>query len=174
MSVAELCEAALVLSDNTAANLLLTRLGGPAALTGYARFLGDDATRLDRTEPDLNEATPGDPRDTTTPAAMARTVRTLVFGTALAPTSRDRLIKWLVDCKTGSARLRAGLPPSWRVGDKTGSGSDGSSNDVVVIWPQHRPPLIIAAYLTETSGSDDERNATHAAVARSVAASLAR
>ncbi|ABD88276.1 class A beta-lactamase [Rhodopseudomonas palustris] len=174
LSVAELCEAAIVLSDNTAANLLLTRLGGPAALTRYARSLGDEATRLDRMEPDLNEATPGDPRDTTTPAAMARAVQAVAVGTALSPGSRDRLITWLIDCKTGGARLRAGLPSSWRVGDKTGSGSHGSSNDVAVIWPQDRAPLIIAAYLTETAGSDDQRNATHASVARSIAASLTR
>ncbi len=174
MSVAELCAAAIVFSDNTAANLLLTSLGGPAALTRYARSLGDDATRLDRMEPDLNEATPGDPRDTTTPAAMARTVQALAVGTALSPGSRDQLIRWLVDCKTGDARLRAGLPSGWRVGDKTGSGGHGSSNDVAVIWPQNREPLIVASYLTETAGSDDERNATHAAVARSVATSLSR
>lgn len=174
MSVAELCEAAMTLSDNTAANLLLTNLGGPAALTRYARSLGDDATRLDRMEPDLNEGAPGDPRDTTTPAAMARTVQALAVGTALSPGSRDHLINWLVGCKTGGAKLRAGLPSSWRIGDKTGSGGHGSSNDVAMIWPPDREPLIIGAYLTETAVPDDERNAAHASIARAVAASLTR
>jgi beta-lactamase class A len=172
MSVAELCEAAITLSDNTAATLLLNDLGGPAALTRYVRALGDNATRLDRIEPDLNEGTPADPRDTTTPAAMAHTVEALTIGTALLQGSRERLINWLVACKTGGAKLRAGLPLSWSVGDKTGSGGHGSSNDVALIWPTARKPLIIAAYLTQTAVPEDERDAAHAAIARAVTASL--
>jgi beta-lactamase class A len=173
MTVAELCEAAVTLSDNTAANLLLASLGGPSAITAYARSLGDDITRLDRIEPELNEATPGDPRDTTTPAAMAKNLKLLATGTALSAASRDQLNAWLVGCKTGDAKLRAGLPKSWRVGDKTGSGGHGSNNDVAVIWPDGRPPVIIASYLTETTISDDQRNAVHAAVGRAVAAAIA-
>jgi beta-lactamase class A len=172
MTVAELCEAAVTLSDNTAANLLLASLGGPSAITAYARSLGDDITRLDRTEPTLNEATPGDPRDTTTPAAMAKNLRLLTTGTALSAASRDQLIAWLVGCKTGDARLRAGLPKSWRVGDKTGTGDHGSSNDAAVIWREGKPPVIVTSYLTETTAPDDKRNAAHAAVGRAVAAAF--
>jgi beta-lactamase class A len=172
MSVVELCEAAVTLSDNTAANLLLRALGGPPALTRYAQSLGDDATRLDRNEPELNEATPGDVRDTTTPAAMARTLAKLTTAEALRPPSRDLLIGWMIGCKTGSARLRAGLPQGWRVGDKTGSGDRGTTNDIAVIWPKDRAPLIVTSYLTESSANDESRNAVHAAVGRIVAKSL--
>jgi beta-lactamase class A len=173
LSIAQLCEAAVTLSDNTAANLILASLGGPAAVTEYARSLGDEFTRLDRVEPDLNEARPDDKRDTTTPMAMAKNLRILATGAALSAASRDQLIAWLVACKTGDAKLRAGLPKPWRVGDKTGSGGHGSSNDVAVIWPADRPPLIIAAYLTQTSAPDEKLNAAHAAVGRAVASALA-
>lgn len=173
MSVAELCDAAVTLSDNTAANLLLASMGGPSAITNLARSLGDDLTRLDRIEVELNEATPGDPRDTTTPAAMARNLKALTLGTALSAASRDQLVAWLVGCKTGDAKIRAGLPKDWRVGDKTGNGGHGSSNDVAVIWPQGRAPVIVASYLTETTGTDDQRNAAHAAVGRAMAAAIA-
>jgi beta-lactamase class A len=170
LSVAELCEAAVTMSDNTAANLLLESIGGPSAITDYARSLGDRFTRLDRTEPDLNEATPGDERDTTTPLAMATDLKALAIDSALSAASREQLIAWLVGCKTGDARLRAGLPKAWRVGDKTGTGGHGSSNDVAVIWPTGgRKPLIVTSYLTETTASDDQRNATHAAVGHAVA-----
>lgn len=170
MTVAELCEAAITLSDNTAANLLLASFGGPPALTRYAQSLGDQTTRLDRIEPDLNEATPGDPRDTTTPAAMARTLARLVTSNALSASSRELLTGWMIGCKTGAARLRAGLPSGWRIGDKTGSGGHGSSNDVAVIWAPDRAPLIVTSYLTETDNvPDDKRNAVHAEVGRIVA-----
>lgn len=172
MSVGELCEAAITLSDNTAANLLVASLGGPQAVTQFARSLGDEFTRLDRVEPDLNSSDPGDPRDTTLPSAIARDLAKLATGAALAPASRNQLIEWLVACKTGGARLRAGLPKAWRVGDKTGSGGHGSSNDVAVIWPASRPPIVIASYLTETAASDEKKNAAHAAVARAVAEAL--
>jgi beta-lactamase class A len=169
MSVAELCEAAITLSDNTAANLLLASLGGPPALTRYVESLGDNLTRLDRIEPELNEATPGDLRDTTTPAAMARTLAKLTTADALSPASRELLIGWMVGCKTGAARLRAGLPSDWRIGDKTGTGGHGSTNDVAVIWPAGRAPVIITSYLTETDSPDDKRDAVHAEVGRLVA-----
>ncbi|WP_245286425.1 class A beta-lactamase [Bradyrhizobium sp. ARR65] len=172
MSVADLCEAALTLSDNTAANLLLASLGGPSAVTQYARALGDDLTRLDRVEPDLNTADAGDLRDTTTPLAMARNLTALATGTALSPASRELLINWLIGCKTGDAKLRAGLPKTWRVGDKTGSGAHGTSNDVAVIWPPGRAPLIVTMYLTETALPDDKRNATFAAIGREISAAL--
>jgi len=166
LTLADLCGAALTLSDNTAANLILGALGGPANLTGYIRTLGDDVTRLDRIEPALNEAAPGDLRDTTTPRAMAENLRKLLIGDALSSVSRERLTVWLVDCKTGDARLRAGLPKDWRVGDKTGTGEHATANDVAIGWPPGRAPVIVAAYLTQAKVDAEARNATLASVAR--------
>jgi beta-lactamase class A len=174
MSLAELCEAAMIVSDNTAGNLLLDSLGGPAGLTAYARSLGDTVTRLDRIEPDLNEAAPGDPRDTTSPAAMLSNVRNLVLGTVLSTNSRDRLTGWLLGNKTGDTRLRAGLPSGWRVGDKTGTGENGTTNDVGIVWPPQRAPVIVSIYLTGTPAPGERRNATLAAVGRVVASALDR
>lgn len=172
MSVEELCEAAMTVSDNTAASLLLRGLGGPAGLTAYARFLGDTQTRLDRTEPDLNEAAPGDSRDTTTPAAMLADLQSLTLKDALSPASRELLICWMVKNKTGDARLRAGLPGNWRVGDKTGSGLHGTTNDVGVLWPAGRRPLLVCVYLTNSAKTDDQRDAVIASVARAIAAAV--
>ncbi|GGC51016.1 class A beta-lactamase [Chelatococcus reniformis] len=173
MTLEELCAAAMTLSDNTAGNLLLAAIGGPPALNRYVRSLGDDRTRLDRIEPELNEALPGDPRDTTTPAAMARNLNALVFGPALKPASRATLTGWLEANKTGDTRLRAGLPAGWRLGDKTGSGERGTANDVAVVWPPGRPPIVVAAYLTGAGGSGDERSAVIAGVGRSIARAVA-
>jgi beta-lactamase class A len=173
MSLAEICEAAMTLSDNTAGNLLLANLGGPEGLTSYARSLGDAVTRLDRNEPALNEAVPDDPRDTTSPLAMLSNLRTLVIGNVLSAASREHLVGWLIGNKTGDKRLRAGLPHDWRVGDKTGSGEKGTANDIAVAWPSSgRQPIFVSAYLTGSSGDADHRNATLAAVGRGVAESL--
>jgi beta-lactamase class A len=172
MTLAEICEAAVTLSDNTAGNLLLANIGGPDGLTAFARKLGDGMTRLDRIETELNEATPGDARDTTTPAAMAGNIRALLLGKALSARSRDLLKAWLVGNKTGDARLRAGLPKDWIVGEKTGSGGHGTTNDVGLFWPPAREPVIVAAYLTGTRASDAQRNASLAAVASAVADAL--
>jgi beta-lactamase class A len=174
MSLAELCEAAVTRSDNTAANLLVASIGGPPQVTAFARTLGDPVTRLDRVEPELNEGEPGNPRDTTTPNAMVSNLQKLVLGDALSSASRDQLTAWMIGNKTGDARLRAGLPAGWRVGDKTGSGSHGTANDVAVIWPAQRAPVIVAVYLTGASGSNDQQNATIAAVARAVSAAVIR
>jgi beta-lactamase class A len=173
MSVAELCEAAITLSDNTAANLLLHSFGGPPQLTAYLRALGDKVTRLDRIEPDLNQATPGDPRDTTSPKAMVSTMRQLVLGTALSADSRQQLTTWLLANKTGDKRLRALLPAGWRVGDKTGSGAHGTSNDVGILSPPGRAPLLVASYLTGTAAPEATRNAALAEVGRLAASLLA-
>jgi beta-lactamase class A len=169
ITIAELCAAAIEYSDNTAANLLLHSLLGPAGVTHYVRSLGDRVTRLDRNEPTLNTAVPGDPRDTTTPAAMAADARAIVLGAALPPRLRARLQTWLFDCKTGGTRLRAGLPPDWHVGDKTGSGAYNTANDVAIAWPPGRRPIVIAAYYTASRANDREQDATLAAVARIVA-----
>jgi beta-lactamase class A len=168
MTVAQLCEAAMIYSDNTAANLILASLGGPQAVTDYARSLGDTVTRLDRNEPTLNESVPGDPRDMTTPNAMLRNMQTLLVGGALSAASKKQLTQWLLGNKTGDTRLRAGLPAGWRIGDKTGTGEHGSTNDIAIVWPPNRAPILIAVYLTETSAPTDERNAIHADIARAV------
>jgi len=168
LPLGDLCQAAVELSDNTAANLILRQLGGPAAVTAFARGLGDPVTRLDRTEPTLNTAIPGDPRDTTSPAAIMADLRALSLGDALKPASRARLNGWLTDCKTGLTRLRAGFPAGWRVGDKTGTGVNGTANDVAIAWAPGGP-ILIACYLTEAArASDAARDAVHAQVARIV------
>lgn len=169
LSVGSVCEAAITLSDNTAANLLLDSLGGPQALTAWLRSIGDPATRLDRREPELNENRPGDLQDTTTPHAMLQTLNRLVLGDVLSPASRDQLIAWLVNNKTGDDKLRAGLPEGWRVGDKTGSNGRNASNDVAVIWPPRRPPIIVTVYCSDARGSSDQLDALIADVGRLVA-----
>jgi beta-lactamase class A len=197
LTVAELCAATVSLSDNTAANLLLARHGGPAALTAYLRTLGDATTRLDRNEPTLNEAAPGDPRDTTTPLAMLQTMQKLVLGDALTPASRTLLQRWLLATSTGDKRVRAGAP-GWTVGDKTGTaGSSGTSNDVAVLWPPagaaiaavsgspgsagsaghagaqiQAAPVLLTCYLTQSAASPEQRDAAIAEVARTALRSL--
>ncbi|HEY6521203.1 MAG TPA: class A beta-lactamase [Roseiarcus sp.] len=161
MTVADLCAAAIDWSDNTAANLVLQTIGGPAGFTQFARSLGDAVTRLDRNEPSLNESLPGDPRDTSSPHAMAASMQKVLVGDALSDGSRSQLQTWLIGDKVGDKRLRAGLPPSWRIGDKTGTGERGSTNAVAIIWPPGRAPLIATVYYTESSASADARNAVH-------------
>lgn len=172
MTLAALCEAAITLSDNAAANLLLKSVGGPAGLTAWLRSQGDKVTRLDRWETALNSALPGDARDTTSPDAMIYLLNRLTQGQALSAASRTQLNAWLAANTTGDARLRAGLPAGWRVGDKTGSGDRGTTNDVAVITPPGRRPLLVAAFLTGGPPSNDARNAILADVGRVVAAAI--
>lgn len=170
MTLAELCHAAITVSDNTAGNLLLASFGGPPALTAFMRTLGDQATRLDRIEPALNDVAPGDERDTTTPAAMLHSLRALLLGDALSTASRARLADWLVASTTGGKRLRAGLPADWRAGDKTGTGLRGATNDVAVLWPPGRGPLLVAAYYDAPDEMEAElRDGVLAEVGRIVA-----
>jgi beta-lactamase class A len=147
MKLADLCAAAVELSDNTAANLILASLGGPAGWTRFVRSLGDRKSRLDRNEPTLNTAIQGDPRDTTTPTAMAADLRATLLDRALSDASRDRLKGWMMAGQTGLARLRAGLPADWQVGDKTGTGEHGTANDIAVAWTPNGP-VVIVCYLT--------------------------
>jgi beta-lactamase class A len=170
MTVGQLCEATMTLSDNTAANLLLRRLGGPEGLTAWLRGIGDDVTRLDRWETALNEARPGDPRDTTTPAAMLVTMQRLTLGDVLSPAGRAQLIAWLRANRTGDTRLRAGLPPGWQAGERTGTGPNGTSNDVGLVWPPGGAPLLVAAYLTEGAADMATRDAALADVGAALAA----
>jgi beta-lactamase class A len=171
MSVAELCAAAVTLSDNTAANLLLASMGGPTAITAFARSLGDETTRLDRMEPELNLGSPGDIRDTTTPAAMLADLHRVLLGDRLSTGSRDLLLQWLRGCTTGLDAIRAGLPAGWTAGDKTGSGSQGETNDVAILWPPRRKPLLVTAYYAGSHAEPAERKAVLAAVGR-IAASM--
>jgi beta-lactamase class A len=147
MKLADLCAAAVELSDNTAANLILASLGGPAGWSRFVRSLGDRKSRLDRNEPTLNTAIQGDPRDTTTPTAMAADLRATLLDRALSDASRDRLKGWMMAGQTGLARLRAGLPADWQVGDKTGTGERGTANDIAVAWTPNGP-VVIVCYLT--------------------------
>lgn len=165
MSLAEICEAAITQSDNTAGNLMLDSFGGPAALTAFARRLGDEETRLDRIEPALNQALAGDARDTTTPAAMLGHLRRILMENVLSDPSRRQITEWLIAAKTGAARLRAGFPKGWTIGDKTGTGENGSASDIAVVWPPGQQPIVVAVYLV-APGTPDARNATIANVAR--------
>jgi beta-lactamase class A len=169
MTLSALCAAALNYSDNTAGNFLIKVIGGPAALTRYARSLGDEETRLDRLEPYLNGALPGDERDTTTPAAMLGNLRALLLGDALSPASRAQLEAWLEESKTGGKMIRAGLPNDWRVGDKTGRGGEGATNDVAILRPPGKAPILLAVYSVGSTASPEARCAAVAEVARLVA-----
>lgn len=172
LSVAQMCKAAVELSDNTCANLLLARVGGPAALTAFWRATGDGVTRLDHTEPMLNRSQPGDPHDTTTPAAMAGTLRRLVLGKVLSTASRGRLAEWLLDCKTGDNRLRAGLPKTWTIGDKTGNNGKDAAGDIAVIWPKSGGRILICAYTQGGSPTPSQLDSVFADVGRVVATRL--
>lgn len=173
LSVSEMCEAAVELSDNTCANLLLASVGGPTALTAFWRSIGDETSRLDHNEPVLNRSPPGDPHDTTTPAAMAANVRRYVLGDVLSSASRERLTGWLLGCQTGADRLRAGLPASWRVGDKTGNNGKDAAGDIAIAWSAPDRPILVAVYTQGGSPSDDQLKAVFAAVGRTVGQGLA-
>jgi len=173
MTIEALCQAAITLSDNTAANLLLGVVGGPPAFTRFARSLGDNETRLDRRETALNSAIPGDPRDTTTPASMAYDLRTVLTGQTLSRASRAKLEGWMIACQTGTECIRAGVPHGWTVGDKTGLGDNGTRNDIAFLSPPSRPAAYVTAYLTGSTVLPDARNAVLASVGR-IAASLMR
>jgi len=153
-------------SDNTAANLLLSAIDGPAGLTKFIRSLGNEVTRLDRIEPELNSALPGDPRDTTSPVAILGTMEKLLTGKVLPASLSDQLIGWLEQCQTGESRLRAGIPTEWRAGDKTGTGSHGAMGDIGIFWPPKRPPVLIAAYVMEGNAAAAEREKAIAEVGK--------
>ncbi len=170
----QLCAAAVEVSDNSAANLLLRRIGGPGALTRFVRACGDSVTRLDRFEMELNSNLPGDPRDTTSPAAMARLARTLVLGELLTRENRNRLSLWLKKSVPGADRLKAGFPvPPWLVGHKTGTGANGAVNDVAIAWRSGGAPIVVACYQSGGPADRPTRFAAHAAVGRLVAETFA-
>jgi beta-lactamase class A len=168
-----LCRAVVAVSDNTAANLLLKLAGGPAAFTQFMRTLGDRETRLDRFELELNSNLPGDVRDTTTPRAMVTSMQAVLTRNVLHADSRALLTNWLVDSATGLRRIRHGLPSNWRAGDKTGTGSNGAINDVAILWPPARKPILAAVYMSESTAGTEALNAAHAQIGRLIAESLA-
>jgi beta-lactamase class A len=168
MSVADMCEAAVEVSDNTCANALLARVGGPSALTAFWRSIGDSVSRLDHNEPELNRSPPGDPHDTTTPTAMAGNLRSLIFGNVLSRNSRERLTGWMVGCKTGDNRLRAGLPKGWRVGDKTGNNGEDAAGDIAVTWSTRDEPVLICAYTQGGAPTPRQIEAVFAGIGRFV------
>lgn len=170
LTIAELCAASVTLSDNVAANLLLATLGGPPGFTAFLRRIGDEVTRLDRIEPALNEALPGDPRDTTTPEAMTATLQRLVLGDALKPSSRALLTAWLRGNKVGDARLRAGAAKGWAIADKTGTGERQTANDVGLLIPPSGAPFVVSVYYTGAAATPAQCNAVIAEVARIVTA----
>ncbi len=152
MSVGALCDAVIEASDNGAANLLLPLVGGPTGVTAWLRGKGDATTRLDRIEPALNTNLAGDPRDTSTPAAMAATMRRLLVGDDLPPEARDRVLRAMERSETGAQRLRAGIPKDWRAADKTGTcGERGAVNDLAVLWPPGRKPIVVASFLSDSA-----------------------
>lgn len=169
MSLAALCQATLSTSDNSAANFILQAIGGPKALTRFLRSIGDDTTRLDRWETELNEAVPGDKRDTTTPIAMVTTLEKLLVGETLSIKSRQQLVSWLKGNEVGDALFRKGVPNDWLVADRTGAGGYGSRAITAVMWPPNRKSIVAALYITETDASFEERNAVIAKIGEQIA-----
>ncbi|MCE1186427.1 MAG: class A beta-lactamase [Rhodocyclales bacterium] len=171
MSLAQLCEGAVADSDNTAANLLLDALGGLPEFNAFLRAQGDSVTRLDRLEPMLNEARPGDPRDTSTPAAMGANLRRLLLGDGLSPASRQQLKDWMLSTRTSGARLRADLETGWQLADKTGTGGNGTTNDVGIYWTPTGEPIVLCVFLTAALSDRAAQSATIAAIGRAARAS---
>lgn len=173
MSLRALASAAVRFSDNTAANLLLDEVGGPAGLQRVLQALGDDATRIEDREPELNAWRPGQTRNTTTPRAIAGSLRAFVLGDVLGPPERALLTRWLRTNTTGDALIRAGVPDGWVVGDKTGTGGTyGTRNDIAVLWPPRRAPIVLAVLTSRPRPEDEHDDRLLAAVARAVVRAL--
>ncbi len=172
MTIADLCEAAVTISDNTAGNLLLETVGGPEGLTAFLRGIGDEVTRLDRWETDLNEGKPGDPRDTTTPNAVLSTLSALLFGEVLSEASRRQLADWMVADQVADALIRASLPESWTIGDKSGAGGFGFRSIIAVIWPPEGGPFLASIYMTGSKADFPTRNEVIAEIGRAMIAAI--
>lgn len=163
VTLGKLCQAAVSYSDNTAANVVFDTIGGATEFNAYMRSIGDEQTRLDRKEPELNEGTPGDVRDTTTPNAIVSSLRKILLGDGLSVSSRSELTQWMLDDQVAGALLRASLPSDWKIADKTGAGGYGSRSIVAVIWPPSKQPFVVAIYITQTKAS---MQASNQAIAR--------
>lgn len=172
MNVADLCAATLQYSDNSAANFLMTLLGGPQAVTAFARSIGNTVFQLERWETELNSAIPGDVRDTASPASMAHSLQQLLLGNSLPAPQRQQLDAWMRGNTTGDKRIRAGVPAGWQVADKTGSGAYGSVNDIGVAYPASGAPLVIAVYYTREQKKADTNQDIITAATRIVTAAL--
>ncbi|RZS44540.1 beta-lactamase class A [Herbihabitans rhizosphaerae] len=172
MTIRQVCDAAVRYSDGTAGNLLFRELGGPARLTEFLRSIGDTVTRMDRIEPALTEATPGDPRDTSTPRALGTSYQRLVLGDTLPPDKRAFLRDLMERNTTGAQRIRAGVPQGWVVADKTGTGDYGTVNDIALVWPPNTPPLLIAIMSSKPARDATYDQALIAEAARYAVASL--
>ncbi len=168
MSLGELCAATIAYSDNTAGNLVLDAIGGPAGLTRFLRSIDDPVTRLDRRETELNEALPGDPRDSSKPDTMTMTLQKLLLGEVLQGESRRQLESWMQHNQVGDALLRSALPEDWQIGDKTGAGGFGSRSITAIIRPPDREAVLVAIYITETEASFDARNAAIARLGKAL------
>lgn len=172
MTLGALCAAAIEWSDNTAANLLLAQLGGPAGWTRYARALGDPLSRLDRIEPALNTAEPGDPRDTTTPNAMLGNLDTVLLGHALSSASRARLRGWMLAGTITGPLIKAGVPKDWQVADKSGAGAHGTRGDIGLLLPPRKSPILATIYYTGSPLDMPGQNKVIAAASAILAARL--
>lgn len=170
----QLCEATMRTSDNTAANLVLEAIGGPQAVTRFVQSHGDRTTRLDRWEPELNEGTPGDARDTTTPQAFVETLNALILGDVLSAADRKTLLDWMKSNEVADPLLRAGIPSDWIIGDRTGAGGYGTRGIVAVMWPESEAPIVAAIFLTETRATLDQRNAAIAELGRVLAEKVSK
>lgn len=168
MTLGDLCHATITLSDNTAGNLVLDSVGGPSGFTAFMREIGDEVTRLDRWEPELNEALPGDPRDTTTPRAVVTTLERLLLGEVLSPASRRQLEEWMIADQVADKLIRASLPKGWIIGDKTGAGERGSRSIIAIIRPPQGKPWLAGIYLTGSDADMDERNKAVATVGAAI------
>jgi len=172
MTLGEVCRAAVSLSDNTAGNIAVDAIGGTSGFNAYMRSIGDEQTRLDRKEPELNEATPGDLRDTTTPNAIVSSLKKILLGDALSVSSRAELTQWMLDDQVAGALLRASLPTGWKIADKTGAGGYGSRSIVAVIWPPSKQPLVVGIYVTQTTASMQDSNRAIARIGGALANTL--
>ncbi len=168
MSWQALCSAAITVSDNTAANVLAKKLGGPAAFTQFLASSGDTVTRLDRAEPALNSAIPGDVRDTPTPLAISHTLQKMALGEMLTPSSRAQLVQWMQADKVADALLRAALPKGWKIGDKTGAGDRGTRSIISLVWPKKGAPRIVAVYITNTQATMAQSNDAIARIGKAI------
>ena len=173
MTVEEMCQAAVELSDNTCANLLLASIGGPAVLTDFWRSTGDAVSRLDHNEPVLNRSRPGDPHDTTTPAAMAGNLRRFLLEKVLSLQSRSRLLNWMIACQTGANRLRGGLPAAWQIADKTGNNGADAAGDIAMLWPAPGTPIVVCVYTQGGTPSPPQLESTFKEIGLAVAQRLA-
>ena len=152
------CQAAMYMSDNTAANIIIKSVGGTQSITDFVRYLGDKKTRLDRIEPDLNEGALNDPRDSTTPNAISNTLNKLLFSSVLSDASKYQLKEWMIKNQVTGSLLRSVLPNEWDIADRSGAGGFGARSITALVWSKHQPPLIISIYIAQTKASMDERN----------------